>query len=181
MDLTKCVDYSVFLIGMLSVAGIAYISSALEHNLPSGYFVFGAPSCCDECSCLSEEVCKACGSCCYTAGCGICGGGQGGGVLELVHSGRVLDGGSFTVNAVIRYPVRQSFLVELEPPNGFYVDGNNPVKVELDSHEMKVVPFNVIVREHVAEQDYIVRARLVDSNWNVVSSAEAVVSVFRQK
>ncbi len=175
----KYLEYAVLILGVLTVAGILYESMSLPADMPSGYAVLGAtPACCGDCSCSSPDVCYVCPVCCWASECTSCDGGIGSEGFKLVHSGRVRNGESFTVNAVFRSMEDREYLLELKPPNGFRVESKNPVIVDLEAGEAVVLPFQVRVLPGVAEKNHILRAEVVDSGWNVVNSAEARVSVY---
>jgi len=164
---------------LLAVAGILYESYGLSTGMPSGHAVLPAtPSCCGDCSCAGPDVCYACGGCCWTSKCVDCVAGLGLEGFKLVHCGRVEDGSSFTVNAVLKSRDDRKLLVDLKLPSGFTHESMNPVLVGLKAGEPEVVAFKVHVTENVAEQEHVLRAVVLDSDWSTFSSAEATVSVY---
>jgi hypothetical protein len=172
-------EIAVPIVGLLVVAGILYYSLPPSSALPTGYSVLPQkPGCCGDCSCPSEEVCSACDRCIWTGECSRDWGGLNPEGLELVHSGRVAEGGSFTLNAILHPQKDGQLLLNLRLPNGFWMEEDNPVPVKLQGGQKLVVPLKVHVKENVAETDHLIRADLVDYDWKVYSSAQASVSVW---
>jgi len=162
----------------LIVAGVIYASFSSPPDMPSGYVVAsGVTSCCDDCSCIRQDVCSACGRCTWVSECSALGNSLGPEGMELVHAGRVRDGESFVLNVVLAPEKDGKMLVQLTLPPGFSADRESQV-VQLWAGELKIVQFNIHVRENVAEQEHLLKAELLDSNWKVVSQAEAKVGVW---
>jgi hypothetical protein len=172
------VEITVLVLGFLAVAGIIYESYYLT-DMPSGYAVLPAvPSCCGDCSCARKDVCYVCGGCCWASGCTECVTGIGSQGFKLVNPKRVADDSSFNVNAVVKTNEDRKLLIDLRLPNGFALESKSPVLVDLRAGEPEVVVFRVHVKEHVAEQDHIIRAIALDSYYGEFSSAAATVNVY---
>jgi hypothetical protein len=172
-------DVAVTIVGLLVVAGIIYFAIPSSPEIITGYVIPGQnPGCCSDCSCPSKEACSVCDKCIWTGECSTFWGGLNPEGLELVHSGRVEDGTSFTLNAVVHSQKDGQLLLNLRMPNGFSAEGGNSVPISLKAGKTVVVPITVNVKENVAETDHLIRADLVDYNWRLLSWAEASVTVW---
>jgi hypothetical protein len=175
---SKKAELAVLAAGFLIAAGILEIALAASSDMPSGYAVLsGDTSCCEDCSCIGLDLCRSCGGCGWVSGCKAMENGMNPEGVELVHSASVRDGSSFTLNAVLRPERSGQVLVQLNLPNGFSAD-RNPVKADLKAGETRVVPFEVAVRENVAEKEHIIVAEVIGADWKTTSRASAAVRVW---
>ncbi|MBD3388507.1 MAG: hypothetical protein GF416_05495 [Candidatus Altiarchaeales archaeon] len=179
----KTLEYTVFVLGLLTLTALTLENSLISSEMPSGYAVLegGLSSCCDDCSCPGPAICYSCEGCCWTGDCLDCGRGLGSDGMKLVYDPRVADGSSFSFNVVLSSLDDRRLLLELKLPNGFRSESENPVVVDLKAGEVEVVPFELHVVEGVAEKDHKVAAELVDSSWRIVSTAEGMVSVYWER
>ncbi len=181
MDINRRLEYSVTLVGFFLVAGILYETFSSPIDVPSGYLAaYGVTSCCLDCSCDAQQICSSCQKCAWIEKCDPLSGTLTPGGLELRHSGRARDNSTYLLNAVI-YPKEDGImLVDLALPAGFSAERTSAV-VDLYAGEARVVPFTMYIRENVAEQDHILRVELIDSDYKVISSSEAKVSVYWER
>jgi hypothetical protein len=180
MDSPSRNDYATLAVGFIVVAGILYISFSAGFGEPSGFAVAGSPApCCGDCSCVASEACLSCGGrCVWTSDCARFYGGLNPEGLELIGPGRVRDDETFTLNAVLDPPKDGRILLLVRLPNGFEVVGQNPTIASLKAGTVSQTPFRIRVKEHVAEQDHKILVESIDSDWKVVSHAEATVNVW---
>lgn len=174
----KSLEYTILVLGLLSASALILEPSLFPQGAAVGYDPADENPCCSDCSCVGENACAACHGCCFTNECRNCVQDLGTSPFALIHASRVESGSSFTVNVALISESDKRYLVELQLPNGFRAQDENPIVVDLMGNWAKVVPFTVSVRDHVAEQDHIVRAKIMDSDWETVSEMEGVVSVY---
>lgn len=169
----------MFIVGFLVVGGILNLSFSLKSKMPTGYVVLpDKPSCCDDCSCLTHDVCITCKKCVWATECTELKGTLRPNTLKLVYAGGAVAGSSFSLNAMVKGGKKDShYLLELDLPNGFASENKNPVVIEVKAGEITVIPFVIDVKEHVAEQEHVIAGRLTSPVWKTVSVAQAKVEV----
>jgi len=176
--LTRLGYLAVFL-GLLTVAVVSWGAFFSGKGTPSGMAVYDSrPVCCGDCSCVNGNVCMMCGSCSFISSCRSYSSDLGAGGFILVTPARVRDNSSFLVDAVLKSATAKKVLVEVDTPNGFAVVSKNPVLVELDGGQTRSVPFEVVVKPGVAEEEYVLTAKATDVEWSTVGSARVFVSVY---
>ncbi len=178
METDALSDRGILVVGILVVAGVLYYSLAPSSGITGGAVLLAKPSCCLDCTCMTDDMCASCGRCLWLKACGSYGGGLNPEGLELVHAGRTRDGSAYTINAVLHPVAEGKLLLLMGLPNGFVPVGGNPVVVSMRAGETVIAPLKLYVKENVAEQQHLVRIELLDYNWNLVSSAEASVDVY---
>lgn len=178
METDALFDRGILVVGILVVAGVLYYSVTSSPGITGGAVLIAKPSCCLDCTCVTDDVCASCGRCLWLQECGSYGGGLNPEGLELVHAGRTRDDSTYTINAVLHPVAEGKLLLLMGLPNGFEPVAGNPVVVSLRPDETVIVPLKLYVKENVAEQQHLVRIELLDYDWNLVSSAEASVDVY---
>lgn len=169
-------EYAVLMLGVLSAAGIIYESMSLS-ELPTGYSVGSHAVCCSDCSCPSKESCMACG-CAWMGSCKDLTTHMRSEGVKTFHRRAVPDADSFTLNVVVLSAQDDRILLDLDLPNGFSADPGKQLVVDLEAGEPKLVPFEVYVQEHVAEQDHMIVAKIVDTDWSTVTSYDSLIRVY---
>ncbi len=167
--------------GSLIILGIVSLSIVWSVTTPVGAVInMPDPLCCDDCSCQDQGVCARCDSCVWTSQCSEGARIQDGARFKLMASPRVAAGDSFNVIVVLDPPyyADDSAILAFDMPPGFYMDDPSDMRVILDPSRRSTISKTIHVKDLVAEQDHIIRARLYDDSFQDLSMAQLEISVY---
>lgn len=169
---------AVLTLGILAVAGIIYTSFSAPVDSISGYAILSRPQCCTDCSCPHEMVCLSCGECIWATECSDFKASLQADGLELISPARVTDGAVFNLYAVVRPKEGGKYKVLFHMPNGLRLEGENPRLIDAAAGKVEVVSVRARVLTNVAEQDHVISADLVRSDWKPIATAKTNVNVY---
>lgn len=174
-------DFLLLLSASSIVFGVLATSISWSSQPPVGaFFMIPAPDCCKDCGCEDRQVCLMCPSCVFLGRCsqGLRTGDESG--FRLMAQPRARAGQSFDIVAVIDSKGHDggSLALAWDLPPGFYAKDHGHTVIDPDTKSKHAVSKTIYVREHVAQQQHIVRARLYDEHFKDLAFAEIYISVY---